>query len=190
MANSWLAIIMIFTLWLGDKTKNRCLAALLPCAISIIGSSLVWKLPAHLRVGRLIGFYLWVLALHREGYVLTPGLSPLSSPCLSSSASSRPTSLGGRRRPSSARHSSWRVCVSLELGLRRGETDAADCVGNLIGPQTFRAKDAPTYAPALATIVACNAAVLVIMVVIRVVYARRNARVDETAQPEEDMTDR
>ena len=74
--------------------------------------------------------------------------------------------------------------------MRRGETDAADCVGNLIGPQTFRAKDAPTYAPALATIVACNVAVLVIMVVIRVVYARRNAQLDETAQPEEDMTDR
>jgi ACS family allantoate permease-like MFS transporter len=58
MANSWLAIIMIFTLWLGDKTKNRCLAALFPCTVSIIGSSLVWKLPAHLRIGRLIGFYL------------------------------------------------------------------------------------------------------------------------------------
>jgi ACS family allantoate permease-like MFS transporter len=63
-------------------------------------------------------------------------------------------------------------------------------VGNLIGPQTFRASDAPTYAPALATIVGCNVAVLLCMVAIRMVYTRRNAKVDESAPQAEDMTDR
>nr|QFR37089.1 MFS transporter [Cyberlindnera americana] len=37
------------------------------------------------------------------------------------------------------------------------------CVGNLIGPQTFRASDSPGYAPAKITIVTCYAVALVVV---------------------------
>ncbi len=37
----------------------------------------------------------------------------------------------------------------------------AYCVGNIIGPQTFRPKDAPQYLPAEITIICCWAACLV-----------------------------
>lgn len=61
MAASWLAIAVIFFLWLGDKTKRRALVTIIPCLISMVGAVLVWTLPSSQRVARLIGFYLWVI---------------------------------------------------------------------------------------------------------------------------------
>ncbi|PWY81540.1 MFS general substrate transporter [Aspergillus sclerotioniger CBS 115572] len=51
-------------------------------------------------------------------------------------------------------------------------------IANIIGPQTFQARDAPGYLPAKITIVAVNAGAIVVSTMLRVVYGYRNARVD------------
>lgn len=55
----------------------------------------------------------------------------------------------------------------------------AYCVGNLIGPQTFRSKDAPRYAPALATAAAVVSFGIVDLGLIWFINARENKRRDE-----------
>ncbi|EPS29216.1 putative transporter [Penicillium oxalicum] len=50
------------------------------------------------------------------------------------------------------------------------------CVGNIIGPQTFRPKDAPHYTPAVITIIVCYFLSLCITVFIWWWYRRENAR--------------
>ncbi|UKZ77077.1 hypothetical protein TrVFT333_004795 [Trichoderma virens FT-333] len=52
----------------------------------------------------------------------------------------------------------------------------AYCVGNIIGPQTFRPKDAPEYRPAEITILVCWAACLVDLVFIWWWYRRQNIK--------------
>ncbi|GFZ44886.1 Uncharacterized transporter [Saitozyma sp. JCM 24511] len=74
----------------------------------------------------------------------------------------------------------------------------AYCIGNLIGPQTFRTVDAPRYVPALATIVACDIVLLGLMTTIHLLYRRENKRRDTAVTQDEmpvghefdDMTDR
>ena len=70
----------------------------------------------------------------------------------------------------------------------------AFCVGNLIGPQTFRNKHAPRYAPALITIIACNCGSTVLLGVLYFYYKRENARRDKIDGPlpenAHDLTDR
>jgi len=54
----------------------------------------------------------------------------------------------------------------------------AYCVGNLIGPQIFQAKDAPRYTPALITIVVCWIICIILLCVIWFINHRRNVRRD------------
>lgn len=74
-------------------------------------------------------------------------------------------------------------------------------VANIIGPQTFQAKDAPQYLPAKITIFAVAGGAMVISVVLRLLYGFRNrsnikireAQLAEVDRPEEldvDQTDR
>lgn len=50
------------------------------------------------------------------------------------------------------------------------------CVGNIIGPQTFRPKDAPRYVPAEITILVCWGVCLCIMAFIYVYWRVQNKR--------------
>ncbi|KAJ5125095.1 uncharacterized protein N7515_008920 [Penicillium bovifimosum] len=56
-------------------------------------------------------------------------------------------------------------------------------IANIIGPQTFQAKDAPQYIPAKITIVAVNAAAIVVSTALRIVYGRRNTAADRLGTP-------
>lgn len=55
------------------------------------------------------------------------------------------------------------------------------CVGNLIGPQTFQAKDAPDYKPAKVAMVACYAITLLTFPMIAFVNWKENKRRDQLA---------
>ncbi|KLT43231.1 MFS transporter [Cutaneotrichosporon oleaginosum] len=57
------------------------------------------------------------------------------------------------------------------------------CVGNLIGPQTFREKYAPRYAPALITHIALTSTNVCLFVVLFLYYRRENARRDREHGP-------
>ncbi|KAL3474259.1 major facilitator superfamily domain-containing protein [Aspergillus californicus] len=56
-------------------------------------------------------------------------------------------------------------------------------IANIIGPQTFQAKDAPGYIPAKITIVAVNAGAIIVATSLRIVYGARNARAARTGGP-------
>ncbi|KAJ5112895.1 hypothetical protein N7456_001429 [Penicillium angulare] len=56
-------------------------------------------------------------------------------------------------------------------------------IANIIGPQTFQAKDAPQYLPAKTTLVAVNAAAIVISTALRIMYGVRNATADRLGAP-------
>lgn len=58
------------------------------------------------------------------------------------------------------------------------------CVGNIIGPQTFRPKDAPRYVPAEITIICCWAVCIVDMFFIYW-YCRRQNRIKEALRAAE-----
>lgn len=52
------------------------------------------------------------------------------------------------------------------------------CLGNILGPLTFRNDDAPNYTPAKITIVAVEASVLCGVAVLLLFYRRENRRRD------------
>ena len=52
------------------------------------------------------------------------------------------------------------------------------CVGNLIGPQTFRANQAPNYDGAKAAMVGCSSLTTVLMILLWIYYIRENRRRD------------
>lgn len=58
MVNAWLTFNYAFFPWLGDKIKNRCAVAAVWPLVGIAGLAMVWAVPTHLRVVRLIGYYL------------------------------------------------------------------------------------------------------------------------------------
>ncbi|KAJ6003988.1 hypothetical protein N7522_005633 [Penicillium canescens] len=64
-----------------------------------------------------------------------------------------------------------------------GIVSAGFSIANIIGPQTFQAKDAPHYIPAKITIVAVNAAAIVISTSLRIIYGRRNSVADRLGAP-------
>ncbi|CBF84634.1 putative MFS transporter [Aspergillus nidulans FGSC A4] len=51
---------------------------------------------------------------------------------------------------------------------------AAFSIANIIGPQTFQARDAPEYLPAKVTIVVANAAAIAVSTALRLLYGSRN----------------
>lgn len=53
--------------------------------------------------------------------------------------------------------------------------------GSIIGPQTFRAKDAPQYIPAKIIGLATQSAVILIAVIARLYYGRQNLRKKKVA---------
>jgi hypothetical protein len=71
------------------------------------------------------------------------------------------------------------------------------CVGNIIGPKTFQAKDAPAYIPAKITIVAFLSCAIVLVLTLDFLYVRENKKRDragEVEMPEDwelmDLTDK
>jgi ACS family allantoate permease-like MFS transporter len=147
LGNSWVLVINIAFLWLGDKVRNRCSMAFLPLAMSITGAAMVWGIPEAQQTARLLGYYL------TYSYVVPSNI--LIALIIANTA--------GRTKKMVA----------------SGGYLLFYCIGNLVGPQTFREKDAPTYAPALATVVACNIATAGCFVAMWWLYARRNAQRDK-----------
>lgn len=70
------------------------------------------------------------------------------------------------------------------------------CLGNILGPLTFREKDAPTFTPAKITIVAVDSTAIVLTIVLLLYYRWENHRRDQNAQEHQqnieflDLTDK
>lgn len=52
------------------------------------------------------------------------------------------------------------------------------CIGNLIGPQTFRQSDAPVYAPALLTMIVLTSINIGLLITLFLYYRAQNAKRD------------
>lgn len=146
MANSWLAIVIITSMYLGDKFKNRTAMAFVPLAISTAGVAMIWGIPSSNRIGRLVGYYL-VFPYAVPNIILLAHVV---------------TNVAGRTKKMFVQ--ALFMCFY--------------CAGNLVGPQTFRQQDAPTFAPALITVIVCNVLVGFVMLAIWYVYRRENRRRD------------
>jgi hypothetical protein len=66
---------------------------------------------------------------------------------------------------------------------------AAFCVGNIIGPQTFQAKDAPQYIPAKIIILATQSAAILVAVTARLYYGWQNSRRETTPRTQKTFKD-
>lgn len=144
MANAWLSVGLIVTMWASDRFRCRSLAGLPLTAVAIIGGTMVWAIPREHKIARLAGFYL-SLAFAIPTFVAMAFLT---------------TNITGRTK---------KTFVT-------GMILVFNCTGNLIGPQTFRDKDSPTYAPALLTFVICNAINLCVLVALFFYYRWQNAK--------------
>lgn len=62
-------------------------------------------------------------------------------------------------------------------------------IGSIIGPQTFRAKDAPQYIPAKIAALATQAGAVFVAVIIRIYYGFQNKRKDRATNPIDNVDD-
>ena len=130
--------------YLGDRYGQRILWSMVGLSVGILGFILIVALPLHMKVGRLIGFYL-----------------TLSVPCpFVALLSLISTNIAGYTKKTTV--------AALYL--------VAYCVGNIIGPQVFRPKDAPHYRPAQITILACYGVCMIDLLVIWWYYKKQNAK--------------
>ncbi|BGP25107.1 MFS transporter, allantoate permease [Rhodotorula toruloides] len=140
-------VAVIFFLWLGDRIKMRCLCGMIPLTIGLVGILLIWLLPFHYKVGRLIGYY--ISGIGSVGFIVV--LSLIGSNVAGSTKKATVLAL-------------FFIFYS---------------IGNLCGPQSWRAKDAPRYAPALATAAAVVSFGILDLGLIWFLNARENRRRDK-----------
>lgn len=57
-------------------------------------------------------------------------------------------------------------------------------IGNIIGPQTFQAREAPGYLSAKITVMVVNAAAIIVTILLRLLYGRRNKKRHEASKTE------
>jgi hypothetical protein len=62
-------------------------------------------------------------------------------------------------------------------------------IGSIIGPQAFRAKDAPQYMPAKIVTLATQAGAVLVAVVARLYYGYQNSRKDKAASSMDKVDD-
>jgi len=137
-------VTLVFCGWLSQRYGRRVPYAMIFLGIAMLGIILIIALPAHMRVGRLIGYYL-------------TQASPAPFVALLSLIS---TNVAGYTKKTT-------VAAFYLIGY---------CVGNLIGPQTFRTQDAPGYVPAKITILVCWGLCLVDLAFIWWYCVRQNVK--------------
>ncbi|RDK40323.1 MFS general substrate transporter [Aspergillus phoenicis ATCC 13157] len=135
--------------WLAARwTGRRCLVTMIACCLPIIGSALVYSLPRTNIGGQMVGIYL--LYTYFGPYVVAnnPGISMAQA--------------------NTAGHTKKTVQYSiLYIGY---------AVGNLIGPQTFRANQAPAYTGGFIAMLVCYCICVALMAVYWILVVKLNRR--------------
>ncbi|CAK7273266.1 Allantoate permease [Sporothrix epigloea] len=147
-------VSLVVSGYLGDRYGNRLLVSIVGISLAFIGMLLVTVLDNS--PGQRIGRLI--------GYYLTQA-SPTPFVALLSLIS---TNIAGYTKKTSV--------AAMYL--------IAYCVGNIVGPQVFRAKDAPGYRPAEITILVCYGLCIVDVLFIYFWWRRQNAlKVTARAEP-------
>ena len=156
-------ISLIANGYMCDRFNNRVLIGAQGLIVSMVGVIVIVALPRRNSVGRLIGYY----------------LTGSSANALVSLLSLISTNVAGyTKKTTVAALYLIGVCYYFLHWPLGGLTDSNQkyCVGNIIGPQTFQAKDAPQYIPAEFTMIVCMGVCVLIQVFIWWWYKRENAR--------------
>jgi hypothetical protein len=66
---------------------------------------------------------------------------------------------------------------------------ASFCIGSIIGPQTFRAEDAPRYIPAKLALLATQSAAIMVAITARLYYGWQNSRKEKLASTQQTIKD-
>ncbi|KAE8380356.1 major facilitator superfamily domain-containing protein [Aspergillus bertholletiae] len=134
--------------YLSTRFKNiRTIIMVIYLIPTVIGISLLWKLPRTNRYGVLFGYY--ILGAYVSSLVL----------CLQMPSSN----MGGYTK---------RVTATAFVFL-------AYCIGNIVGPHSFLAKEAPIYPTGCKLALACALGQMVCAGCLRVLLIRRNKKRDE-----------
>ncbi|OJJ68097.1 hypothetical protein ASPBRDRAFT_58147 [Aspergillus brasiliensis CBS 101740] len=135
--------------WLAARwTGRRCLVTMIACCLPIIGSALVYSLPRTNIGGQMVGIYLLYTYFGPYVVVDQPGISMAQA--------------------NTAGHTKKTVQYSiLYIGY---------AVGNLIGPQTFRANQAPAYTGGFIAMLICYCICVALMAVYWLVVVKLNRR--------------
>jgi hypothetical protein len=70
-----------------------------------------------------------------------------------------------------------------------GLITAAFCVGSIIGPQTFQARDAPQYIPAKIALIGTQSAAIVVAITLRLYYGWQNAQREKASITQKEIKD-
>lgn len=151
------AIVSIL-LWgfLSHRLGYRILWGTLAMGVATLGAILIVALPLRLRVGRLVGYYLTTALPAGEAAVISLISSNVAGCVIFLTLDS---------------HIYVVTDLSTIIRYTKKTTVASIffigyCVGNIVGPQTFRAKDAPRYVSAEITIIVLFAACMVDMLLL------------------------
>ena len=154
----------------------------------ILGGGMIAFLPASSRAGRLAGNYL----TNMTGSFLPLAYAFAACNFAVSFAHLSPPRAGGRRTYilTCAQGHTKKITLNAILLM-------SFCLGNILGPLTFRNADAPDYVPAKITIVAVESVVLCAVAVLLLYYRVQNRKRDREASGEHvvgaefgDLTDR
>lgn len=129
----------VFSLIAAKWQDRRCLLTIFACIVPIIGAAMVYAIPRTNLGGQMVGLYL--LYTYFGPYVVGELIDYLNA-CISNSH------LGiSLAQANTAGHTKKTVVFAiLYIGY---------AVGNLIGPQTFRADQAPKYTGGFVAMIAC-----------------------------------
>lgn len=150
--------------FLSHRLGYRIIWGTLATGIAAFGAILIVALPVRLRVGRLVGYYLTTAFPAGEATMLSLISSNVAGCAIFLTLYSH----------------TYVITDFFTLGRYTKKTTVSSiffvsyCVGSIVGPQTFRAKDAPRYVPAEITIIVLFAACMVDMLLLFLYLARQN----------------
>ncbi|KAH6606915.1 hypothetical protein Trco_006068 [Trichoderma cornu-damae] len=153
--------LLICGYW-GDRLGSRLLVSMTGLVVAMVGVILIVAIPLDKPAGRLAGYYLTQASP-------TPFVALLS--LISTNIAGKPHDVIDPFPPALMHKIGWTKKTTVAAMYL-----VAYCVGNIIGPQTFRPKDAPQYRPAEITILVCWGTCLIDLVFIWWYYRRQNLK--------------
>ncbi|RSH77024.1 uncharacterized protein EHS24_003965 [Apiotrichum porosum] len=157
---SWISSLVFG--YCAVKTGQRCYSAVASCLIPFIGTILLYKIPRTNTGGSLASLYL--VYFYWGPYIIMMGAVYANT----------------------AGHTKKMIVYA--IGEQRSRTQLTTayigyCVGNIVGPQTFKAKQAPQYTGGIIAMLSCYGCAIVLIFIYRMYLVHLN-RDKEGQKPE------
>lgn len=148
---------------------------------TLLGAALMSFLPSSNQAGLLAGIYL-------VNCTVAPLALTYAFPRLIHTPFQEREEIGGGKGYLKLTHDSYALVGANFAGYTKkiagsGMVLVSFSLGNILGPQTFQARDAPQYTPAKVAVLAVEAAGVAVVLLLRALYARRNAAAERSGGP-------